>query len=264
MENLTVIKIGGNIVDNPDKLDIFLRKLASLEGNTVLIHGGGKIATQVGKSLGINATMIEGRRVTDKETIKVVTMVYAGLVNKGIVAKLQALNKNAIGLCGADGNLIRAHKRHVEENTVDYGYVGDIDAVDGKLLKSLLDQNRLPILAPITHDGEGQLLNTNADTIASEIAIGLSRLYNVSLLYAFELPGVLKNINDKSSIINKICTTEYKSLLENGTIAEGMIPKMDNCYNAIGKGVKEVLIGDALELTNLLSTNRTTGTKLIA
>ena len=256
MEKLTVIKIGGNIVDNPTKLDVFLSKLASLEGHTVLIHGGGKIATQVGKSLGINTTMIEGRRVTDKETIKVVTMVYAGLVNKGIVAKLQALDRNAIGLCGADGNLIRAHKRHVEKDAVDYGYVGDVDAVDGKLLKSLLDQNCLPILAPITHDGKGQLLNTNADTIASETAIALSKVYNVSLIYTFELPGVLKNIEDKSSIINEI--------LENGTIAEGMIPKMDNCYNAIGKGVKEVLIGDALELTNLLSANRTTGTKLFA
>jgi len=264
MENLTVIKIGGNIVDNHEKLDIFLSQLATIDGSKILIHGGGKIATQVSKSLGFEAKMIAGRRVTDKETIKVVTMVYAGLVNKTIVAKLQSLNKNAIGLSGADGNVIKAHKRLVKESSIDYGYVGDIDTVDADFLKNLLDQQRLPVLAPITHDGQGQLLNTNADTIASETAIALSKFYNVSLLYAFELPGVMKDIKDKSSIISEITSVNYKALLTNGTIAEGMIPKMDNCYNAITKGVKEVLIGDALELKTLLSTDRTSGTKLIA
>jgi acetylglutamate kinase len=264
MDNLTVIKIGGNIVDHPEKLDQFLNLLSKKNGKKLLVHGGGKIATQISKDLGVETTLIEGRRVTDKETIKVVTMVYAGLVNKNIVAKLQALQQNSIGLCGADGNVIQAHKRINKDKSIDYGFVGDIDNVDAQFLKHLIEDNKFPIMAPITHDGNGQLLNTNADTIASEIAIALSSIYNVTLLYAFELPGVMTDINDKTSIINKITTSKYKSLLEDGTIAKGMIPKMDNCYNAISRGVKEVLIGDALELSNLLSTSRTTGTRLIA
>ena len=263
MEKITIIKIGGNIVDDPKKLDEFLLLTSQLEGKKLLVHGGGKIATQVSKALGIEATMIEGRRVTDKETIKIVTMVYAGLVNKSIVAKLQALDKNAIGLCGADGNIIKAHKRITKNRSVDYGFVGDVDEVDALFLKNLIEDNKFPIIAPITHDGAGQLLNTNADTIASEIAISLSSLYSVTLLYAFELPGVMKDIEDKYSIINNINSKQYQDLLEDGTIAKGMIPKMDNCYNAISRGVKQVLIGDALELDNLLSKDRTTGTKLI-
>ncbi len=264
MQKLTVVKIGGNIVDHPEKLDAFLKLFSSLEGAKVLVHGGGKIATQVSKALGIDAQMINGRRVTNKETIKVVTMVYAGLVNKSIVAKLQGLQQNAIGLSGADANVIQAHKRIVKNDAVDYGFVGDIDKVNGAFLTSLINENKLPIMAPITHDGAGQLLNTNADTIASETAIALSKFYEATLLYAFELPGVLTDINDKSSVIDEIDTLKYKELLKQGIIAQGMIPKMDNCYNAIDKGVTEVLIGDALELSALFSKKRTTGTKLIA
>ena len=263
MQKLTVVKIGGNIVDHPEKLDTFLEKFAQLDRPKVLVHGGGKIATQVSKALGIEAQMIDGRRVTDAETVKVVTMVYAGLVNKSVVSKLQAFNQNAIGFSGADANVIRAHKRIVKEGAVDYGFVGDVDAVDAEFLKTVIEAGKLPVMAPITHDGAGQLLNTNADTIASETAVALSAFFDVTLLYAFELPGVLTDIDDKSSVINEINPDYYKELLNDGIIAQGMIPKMDNCYNAIGKGVKQVLIGDALDLDILFAENRTTGTKLI-
>jgi acetylglutamate kinase len=263
MKKITVIKIGGNIVDHPEKLDAFLQLFANLDGSKLLVHGGGKIATQVSKALGIESTMIEGRRVTDIETIKVVSMVYAGLINKSIVAKLQALNKNAIGLCGADADLIRAHKRIVKKDAVDYGFVGDIDKVDGPFLEHLIKDNKIPVLSPITHNGSGQLLNTNADTIASEVAIALSEHFEVTLLYAFELPGVMKDINDKESLIKEINSIDYKLLLNNGVIAKGMIPKMDNCYNALSQGVKQVLIGDALELKSMFSERRSTGTLLI-
>jgi acetylglutamate kinase len=262
MKKLTIIKIGGNIVDHPKKLDTFIQLFVKLDGLKILVHGGGKIATQVSKSLGITSEMIEGRRVTDQETIKVVTMVYAGLVNKSIVAKLQSHNKNAIGLSGADANVIRAHKRIVNKGAVDYGFVGDIDAVDCEFLTSLLNNEKIPVIAPITHNGKGQLLNTNADTIASEVAISLSNYFETTLLYAFELPGVMKDINNQDSLIANIKNDEYHDLLDKGIIVEGMIPKMNNCYNAISKGVKEVLIGDALELEALFSKNRTTGTKL--
>lgn len=264
MKKLTVVKIGGNIVDHPEKLDIFLEKFSNLEGAKVLVHGGGKIATQVSKALGIEATMIDGRRVTDLETIKVVTMVYAGLVNKTVVSKLQALDINGIGFSGADANVIQAHKRIVKEGATDYGFVGDIDSVDGKFLGTVIEDGKVPVMAPITHDKKGQLLNTNADTIASETAIALSKYYDVTLLYAFELPGVMKDIEDKDSVITEINPSFYKELLNEGIIAKGMIPKMDNCYNAISRGVSEVMIGDAMDLEILFSDNRTTGTKLLA
>jgi acetylglutamate kinase len=262
MKKLTVVKIGGNIVDHPEKLDTFIELFSQLDGLKVLVHGGGKIATEVSKSLGITSTMIDGRRVTDQETIKIVAMVYAGLVNKSIVAKLQANNTNSIGFSGADADVIRAHKRIVKTGAVDYGFVGDVDQVDGSFLSELLNKGKTPVIAPITHDGAGQLLNTNADTVASEVAIALSTFFDITLLYAFELPGVLKDINDKNSLINEINTNKYHTLLDDGIIAKGMIPKIDNCYNAISRGVKEVLIGDALELKTLFSDNRTTGTKL--
>ncbi len=261
MEKITVVKIGGNIVDHPENLDAFIQKFSSLKGKKALVHGGGKVATQISKALGIETQMINGRRVTDAETVDVVTMVYAGLVNKKVVSKLQAQGQNAIGFCGADANLIQAHKRPVSD--VDYGFVGDIDEVDGEFLKMVIESGKVPVTAPITHDGKGQLLNTNADTIASEVSIALSEFYDVTLLYAFELPGVLEDIDKPDSLISKINPEEYKELLGQGIIAKGMIPKMDNCYNAISRGVSNVMIGHALDLENLFSESRSTGTLLV-
>ncbi len=261
MEKITVVKIGGNIVDHPENLDAFIKKFSALEGKKALVHGGGKVATQISKALGIETQMINGRRVTDAETVDVVTMVYAGLVNKKVVSKLQAQGQNAIGFCGADANLIQAHKRPVVD--VDYGFVGDIDKVDGDFLKMVIESGKVPVTAPITHDRNGQLLNTNADTIASEVSIALSEFYDVTLLYAFELPGVLEDIDKPESLISQINPEQYRELLDQGIIAKGMIPKMDNCYNAISRGVSNVMIGHALDLENLFSEGRSTGTLLV-
>ena len=261
MNKLYVIKIGGNIVDNDEALQNFLNDFASLDTNKILIHGGGKVATKVSNALGIETQMIEGRRVTDQETIKVVTMVYAGLVNKTIVSGLQARECNAIGLTGADNNTILSHKRIVKD--IDYGYVGDIDKVNSNFISSLINNNSTPVLAPITHDKKGQLLNTNADTIASEVAIALSEDYEVELIYCFELPGVLKDIKDKTSVINQINTEGYPSLKKDGTIADGMIPKIDNCFNAIGRGVNSVRIAQASDLTKIVNHKQILGTQLI-
>lgn len=251
---LNVIKIGGNIVDNPLVLDQFIEVFSKLEGAKILVHGGGKIATKISASLGIEAKMVEGRRVTDVETLDVVTMVYAGLVNKNIVAKIQSKKVNAIGLSGADANVISSHKR--TGSKIDYGFVGDIDDVNVKFLSQLLNDKYIPIMAPITHDGRGQLLNTNADTIASELAVALSSIYKVQLTYCFELPGVMEDIKDASSIIPEINTPTYEDLRKRDIIADGMIPKMDNCFNAIKKGVNSVRICHALNL------NSSTGTIL--
>jgi len=251
---LNVIKIGGNIVDNPEVLDQFIDVFTQLEGAKILVHGGGKIATKISASLGIEAQMVNGRRVTDKETLKVVTMVYAGLVNKNIVSKLQSKKVNALGLSGADANVIRSHKRTGSE--VDYGFVGDVDEVNTDFLSKLINDNIIPIMAPITHDAQGQLLNTNADTIASELAVGLSSSYEVQLTYCFELPGVMRDINDKNSIVKEINSETYASLITEGIIVDGMIPKLDNSFNAINKGVDSVRICHALNL------NSTTGTVL--
>lgn len=249
---LNVIKIGGNIVDNPDVLDQFIEVFSNLEGPKILVHGGGKIATKISASLGIQSQMIEGRRVTDSETLEVVTMVYAGLVNKKIVSKIQSKGLNAIGLSGADGDAIRSHKRI--GSSVDYGFVGDVDEVNAPFLSGLINNNVIPIMAPITHDGKGQLLNTNADTIASEVAVGLSKNYEVELTYCFELPGVMRDIKDPSTIFSSINLEKYNLLKEEGVIVEGMIPKMDNCFNAISKGVSSVRICHALNLTSELGT----------
>ncbi len=257
---LTVIKIGGNIVDNPEALDAFLADFAQIKGNKILVHGGGKVATKVSAALGIEAQMIEGRRVTDAETIKVVTMVYAGLVNKTIVSKLQALDCNAIGLSGADANVIRSHKREVK--TIDYGFVGDVDEVNASFLANVIEQGIQPVMAPITHDKQGLLLNTNADTIASTVAVAMSKVMETQLIYCFELPGVLKDINDKGSVISNITPTEYVSLKEEGVIAAGMIPKMDNCFDAINQGVANVRIAHASDLKAILEDKEVKGTTL--
>ena len=271
MNTLHVIKIGGNVIDDPAQLESFLSDFADLRGKKILIHGGGKIATKLSKDLGIESELIEGRRVTDAETLNVVVMVYAGLINKKIVASLQKLNCNAIGLAGADGNIIRATKRPLRKvlsfgedlgEAIDYGFVGDLDdsSVDAQAIYKLVQAGFTPVFSAITHDGNGQLLNTNADTIASVIAVSMSGLYTTSLVYCFEKSGVLRDVNDESSLIKNINEEEYKELKKAGVIHSGMIPKLDNAFEAIGKGLGEVCIGKADALPHLK--DKTFGTRL--
>jgi len=249
-DKLYVIKIGGNIIDDEKKLAFFLKGFASINGKKILIHGGGKLATKFAAQLGVEQQLIDGRRITDAETLKIVTMVYAGYINKNIVAQLQSHNCNAIGLCGADGNLIQSHKR--QHPTIDYGFVGDIDSVNTTLLKNLLEQNINVVIAPITHNKEGLLLNTNADTIAQEIAQAMSEFYEVNLIYSFEKAGVLMNAEDDSTVITSITQSSYKDLKEQKIIHSGMIPKLDNAFTALQSGVNKVIIGKAEELKNLI------------
>jgi acetylglutamate kinase len=259
---LYIVKIGGNVIDDSESLHHFLQDFADLDGFKILVHGGGKVATELSEDLGIEAKMHEGRRITDIETLRIVTMVYAGLINKNIVAQLQSRNCNAIGLSGADGNTIKADKRPVKN--IDYGFVGDIgeSSVNAGALKKLLEGGFIPVFSAITHDGAGQLLNTNADTIASALAVSLSSRYETSLIYCFEKKGVLKNVEDEFSIIRLIKSTEVEELSSKGVISGGMLPKIHNAFEAINKGVKEVLIGKADELSQLNHSN-SFGTKLI-
>lgn len=261
MEKLTIIKIGGNVIDNSEALHDFLRDFSAMPGKKILIHGGGKIATELGTKLDIEPRMIEGRRITDIDTLRVVTMVYAGLINKNIVAQLQAVSANAIGLTGADGNIIKAKKRPVKE--IDYGYVGDLDdnSVQTQMLDNLLKADFIPVFCAITHDGESQLLNTNADTIASVIAVAMSKLYQTELIYCFEKKGVLKDVNDDASVVREIKSSDFEGLKADGTVAGGMIPKLHNAFEAINKGVATVYIGKADELIELETGDF--GTKLI-
>ena len=269
-EALYVIKIGGNIIDDEVKLASFLKEFAQLfasfspsKGRGILVHGGGKLATKVAEAMGIKQQMIDGRRITDVETLKVATMVYAGFINKNIVAQLQANNCNAIGLTGADGNAMLAHKRSSNSplgaGGVDYGFVGDIDSVNAELLSSLLQQNIAVVLAPITHNKEGQLLNTNADSIAQETAKAMSTLYETELIYTFEKAGVLLDTNDDSTVIPTLTKAYYEELksplLEGGgaKIFAGMIPKLDNAFAAIESGVSKVIIGKSEELQQLIN-----------
>ncbi|KEO75862.1 acetylglutamate kinase [Anditalea andensis] len=240
---ISIIKIGGNVIDFPDKLDHFLSLFEEVPGQKVLVHGGGVLATRLSERLGITPNMVEGRRITDQETLEVVTMVYAGLVNKQIVAKLQSHHINAMGLSGADGNLIRAIKRPVGK--IDYGYVGDVQDVNAPLLEILLEKNCVPVVPAITHDGSGQLLNTNADTIAAEIGIALAEKHEVSIFYCFDKKGVLKDISDEDSFIPEINFSSYEKLKEENVIHSGMIPKLDNAFKAISKGILQVWLGRA-------------------
>lgn len=251
MEKLFIVKIGGNIIDDEAKLSAFLTSFAALQGKKILIHGGGKLATRLAEEMKIPQQLVDGRRITDAETLKVVTMVYAGYINKNIVAQLQARGNNAIGLSGADGNAIQAHKRI--HPTMDYGFVGDVDQVNAGLLKSLLDQKLAIVLAPITHDKQGLLLNTNADTIAQETAKGLSRHYDVQLIYSFEKSGVLLDANDDSTVISSITPAYYQQLKGEQKIFAGMIPKLDNAFAALNSGVKKVIIGKAEQLQQLIA-----------
>ena len=248
MGKLFVIKIGGNIIDDDAALQSFLQSFASVKAKKILVHGGGKIATKIGEQLGIKPNYISGRRITDADTIDMVTMVYGGLINKKIVAKLQSFNCNAIGLTGADANIIPAIKRPVKD--IDYGFVGDLVTKELGIgnLKLLLTSSLTPIIAPLTHNGKGQLLNTNADTIASALAIALSKLYDVRLIYCFEKKGVLENVTDVNSVINLITKEKYQQLLQEKKLADGILPKIDSAFAAIDDGVKEVLIGDADDL----------------
>lgn len=241
-EKLSVVKIGGNVIEDEKALDNFLSAFSRLEGLKILVHGGGKLATQLATKLGIESKMIDGRRITDAETVDIITMVYGGLANKKIVAQLQSKNINAIGLSGADGNSIQAHKRPVKQ--IDYGFVGDIDGVNSELLKNLLSINLTPIFCALSHDGAGQLLNTNADTIASEIAIGMASVFETTLYYCFEKKGVLLDITDENSVVKNIDTSKYKELLSKGVIADGMLPKLHNCFHALDNNVEKVCLGD--------------------
>lgn len=239
--DLKVVKIGGNVIDSAAMLDNFLQDFAALDGPKILVHGGGKKATELSNKMGFTPQMVDGRRITTDQDIEMVTMVYAGLINKTIVARLQNLNSNAIGLSGADGNTILASKRPVK--IIDYGWVGDIEKVNAGFLKSFLDQGITPVLCAITHDGEGHLLNTNADTIASEVAVGMSSLYTTELIYCFEKQGVLTDVNDESSVIPELNESYYNSLKDEQAIHSGMIPKLDNCFRALKHKVSKVIIG---------------------
>ncbi|MBS1511264.1 MAG: acetylglutamate kinase [Bacteroidetes bacterium] len=261
MEQLFVIKIGGNVIDDEKNLSAFLQKFAAINGNKILIHGGGKIATKIGEQLGIQSQYINGRRITDAATIDVVTMVYGGLVNKKIVAQLQAIGCNAIGLTGADANCIPATKRPVTKEGIDFGFAGDVDTknIAAAYLQLFLNNGLTPVLAPLTHDGMGQMLNTNADTIASSIAVALSAAFDVRLIYCFEKKGVLEQVEDENSVITLINKTIYQRLKNDHKLFDGILPKIDNAFAAIDSGVKEVLIGHAGDLLQNV-TKTTTGT----
>ncbi|GAA4325389.1 acetylglutamate kinase [Flaviaesturariibacter amylovorans] len=260
MEPVYVIKIGGNIIDDAQKLAAFLEAFAALPGKKVLVHGGGKLATRIGDALGIPQQLVDGRRITDPETLKVVTMVYAGYINKNIVAGLYAAGCPAIGLSGTDGDAIRAHKR-AAKGAVDYGFAGDVDAVNLDLLSTQLDSGLSVVLAPITHDGNGQLLNTNADTIAQETAKALAARFDVHLVYSFEKSGVLRDADDDASLIASITPASYDQLKTDGSVHSGMIPKLDNAFAALRSGVREVLIGKAEDLPQLVQGR--TGTRIV-
>ena len=251
VEKISIIKIGGNIIDNEANLASFLSAYAAVEGKKILIHGGGKLATKMAADLNIPQQMVDGRRITDAATLKIVTMVYAGYINKNIVAALQSKNINALGICGADANIIKAHKRI--NATTDYGFVGDIDVVDSEKIIQLLEAGLSLVVAPITHDGAGQLLNTNADTMAQAIATAISSMYEVSLVYSFEKKGVLSDIHNNDSVISVINPENYASLKAGGQVNEGMIPKLDNAFEALQNGVNRVIIGDALDIEKLIA-----------
>ena len=241
LKTLKIVKIGGNVIDNPKELSLFLTKFSTLKGPKLLVHGGGKSASVLAYQMGLEVKMIDGRRITDAETLDLITMVYAGKINKSIVAQLQAVGCNSIGFTGADGNTISSKKRPVL--AVDYGFVGDVKNVETSTLKLLLEQGICPVFCAITHDKNGQLLNTNADTIASELAIAFSSQYQVELYYCFEKKGVLKDVNNDESVIETITKSSYKKLVDAQSIFSGMLPKLNNCFYALDHKVSKVCIG---------------------
>lgn len=253
-EKLTVIKVGGKIVEEEASLQQLLHDFAGVEGHKVLVHGGGRSATKIASQLGIESKMVNGRRITDAETLKVVTMVYGGLVNKNIVAGLQKQNVNALGLTGADMDVIRSVKRPVLE--IDYGFVGDVKKVNADLLTDLIKKGVVPVMAPLTHNGQGNLLNTNADTIAGETAKALAQHFDVTLVFCFEKKGVLANENDDDSVIPQLTHVEFEKYVAEGVIQGGMIPKLENSFEAIGAGVTEVIITLASSIADPLAGTR--------
>lgn len=239
-EKITVVKVGGAVVEDEARLSRLLSDFSAIEGRKVLVHGGGRRATAVASRLGIESKMVNGRRITDRDMLEVVTMVYGGLVNKNLVARLQANGVDAIGLTGADIDVIRSHKRPVKD--VDYGFVGDVDHVDGHKLRTLIEAGITPVMAPLTHDGNGNILNTNADTIAAETAKALAEHYDVTLIFSFEKKGVLSNPDDEDSVIPLITRADFERYVADGTVAGGMLPKLENAFEAINAGVSRVNI----------------------
>nr|MBP7471551.1 acetylglutamate kinase [Prevotella sp.] len=240
-EKLTIVKVGGAIVEDSERLSQLLNDFKAIEGKKILVHGGGRRATKIATLLGIESKMANGRRITDDKMLEVVTMVYGGLINKNIIARLQAEGVNALGLTGADMNVILSHKRPIKDG-VDFGFVGDVDNVKGEALDALLKQGITPVMAPLTHDGKGNILNTNADTIASETAKGMTPYYDVTLIFSFEKKGVLSNPDDDESVIPVINHSDFEKYKSEGIIAGGMIPKIENALSAVDKGVKQVII----------------------
>lgn len=240
-QKLTIVKVGGAVVEDETQLTQLLKDFSAISGRKVLIHGGGRRATQVAASLGIESKMVGGRRITDADMLSVVTMVYGGLVNKNLVARLQANGVNALGLAGADIDVIRSHKRPLKDG-IDFGFVGDVDKADGQMLSRLIEAGITPVMAPLTHDGQGNILNTNADTIASETAKALAPFYDVTLIYSFEKKGVLSNPDDDNSVIPTITRADFERYKADGTISGGMLPKIENALSAIEKGVNRVII----------------------
>lgn len=241
MEKITIVKVGGAVVEDEAQLTQLLKDFAAIEGKKVLVHGGGRRATKVAAALGIESKMVNGRRITDADMLEVVTMVYGGLVNKNLVARLQAAGVNALGLTGADIDVIRSHKRPVKDG-IDFGFVGDVEKANGQMLHTLINAGITPVMAPLTHDGQGHILNTNADTIAGETAKALAPYYDVTLIYSFEKKGVLSNPDDDNSVISEITREDFERYKADGTVAGGMIPKLDNAFDAINAGVKRVII----------------------
>lgn len=256
MKTLQIVKIGGNVIDNPQELSQFLKLFSDLSYPKILVHGGGKLTTEFSKKLGLTPQMINGRRITNKETLEVATMVYAGLINKNIVTQLQSFDCNSIGISGADMATIQSQKRNPKP--IDFGFVGDVEKVNSNPIKALLELNCTPVFCALTHDGKGQLLNTNADTIASEIAVAISEHYHVELLYCFGKKGVLKDSQDDNSVICHIDKTQYEDLVAQNIITDGMLPKMQNCFYALEKGVKKVCIGNTQMLKKEENTIYTT------
>lgn len=252
-QQLTIVKVGGKIVETPETLDRLLHDFSTLKGNKILVHGGGRTATQIANQLNIETHMVEGRRITDEAMLQVVTMVYGGLVNKNLVAKLQSCGVNALGLTGADMNVIHSHKRPLK-NGIDYGFVGDVDQVNSSQLEQLLNMGITPILAPLTHDGEGHMLNTNADTITAETAKALANDFDVTLVYCFEHAGVLTDPDDESSVIPSINHSSFEQLKANGTVSGGMLPKIENSLAAVSAGVSRVIITRADKISTLEGT----------
>ena len=240
-EKLTIVKVGGAVVEDEAQLAQLLKDFSAIEGRKLLVHGGGRKATKVAEALGIESKMVGGRRITDADMLNVVTMVYGGLVNKNLVARLQANGVNALGLTGADMDVIRSHKRPIKDG-VDFGYVGDVDKANGQMLSKLIEEGIIPVMAPLTHDGQGNILNTNADTIASETAKALAPFYDVTLIFSFEKKGVLRNPDDDDSVIPVITRTDFERYKTDGTISGGMLPKIENALAAVEAGVSQVII----------------------